>query len=249
MRPVSAGSHPIRRAVRDRPAPASNAASSSLLAASAHQRRRDRARAARPPAPPGSPSPIALRTPSTFSGLERQIAALTVAMRPLPATRRRVPGLADAVAVDAAGAERIGHQRRRHDDDLDVAVGIDAAGGEPVAQLVVVARNADERPQSAAVRQAVLARSSMHRLQRRAGACGSRSGRAPALAIVCPEGVRNGHRVAAKPERHRRDGAARQAASGRDCRRSASAPAYARRRNGRRPSGRGYSPRRFRGPA
>ena len=79
--------------------------------------------------------------PSTFSGLAFQIAALTVAMWPWPSGDRcGVPRLADAIAVDAARAERIGHQRRRHDDDLDIAVGVDAAGGKPVAQFVIVPR-------------------------------------------------------------------------------------------------------------
>ena len=54
----------------------------------------------------------------------------------------QVPGLADAEAVHRADLHVRHHLGRRHDDGLDVPVGIDAAGGEPVAdpQIVRAAR-------------------------------------------------------------------------------------------------------------
>ncbi len=52
--------------------------------------------------------------------------ALTVPDDP-PAWRRdTVPRFAGAKAVDAAGFQRISHKKRRHDDDLDVPVWINA---------------------------------------------------------------------------------------------------------------------------
>ena len=47
--------------------------------------------------------------------------------------RARVPRLADAVAVHLADLHVRDHLRRRDGDEGDVAVGIDAAGAEPVA--------------------------------------------------------------------------------------------------------------------
>ena len=50
----------------------------------------------------------------------------------------QVPRLADAEAVHGADLHVRHHLRRRHDDGLDVLVGIDAAGGEPVADPEIV---------------------------------------------------------------------------------------------------------------
>src|SRR5687767_6452 len=55
-----------------------------------------------------------------------------------------VPRLADAEAIHGADLHVGHHLRRRHDDRLDVLVGIDAARGEPVADPAVV-RSARER--------------------------------------------------------------------------------------------------------
>ena len=55
------------------------------------------------------------------------------------ALRQAVPGCADAIAVDTPRREIGDHLRRRHDKQPHIAVGIDAAGGEPIAQHVVVA--------------------------------------------------------------------------------------------------------------
>ncbi len=49
-----------------------------------------------------------------------------------------VPRLADAEAVHVADLHVRHHLRRRHDDGRDVLVGIDAAGGEPVADPQIV---------------------------------------------------------------------------------------------------------------
>lgn len=51
---------------------------------------------------------------------------------------RRVPGFAGTIAVDVVGAECLRHERRWHDNDLDVVIRDNTAGDEPVAQLVVV---------------------------------------------------------------------------------------------------------------
>ena len=56
----------------------------------------------------------------------------------------QVPRLADAEAVHRADLHVRHHLRRRHRDGLDVLVGIDAAGGEPVADPEIV-RAAGER--------------------------------------------------------------------------------------------------------
>src|SRR3546814_8954231 len=52
--------------------------------------------------------------------------------------RQRVPRVADAEAVDLAGGQGIDHERRRYHHQPDIAVGMNAAGGEPVAQFVIV---------------------------------------------------------------------------------------------------------------
>ena len=120
--------------------------------------------------------------------------------------RRRVPWLANAIAVERSARQRLRHQRRRQDDDFDVAFGVDAAGGEPVAQFVVVARigmddgearsplrnRSDGRRKGCAVRGCV---------QGLAGAM---------IEHPRPERVRHRDGVAAQPERHRRDRARRQ---------------------------------------
>ena len=51
-----------------------------------------------------------------------------------------VPGFTHAEAIDLAAAQRIDQQRRRQHHQPDVVIRVDAAGDEPVAQLVVVAR-------------------------------------------------------------------------------------------------------------
>ncbi|MNY71989.1 hypothetical protein D3C86_2104430 [compost metagenome] len=43
-----------------------------------------------------------------------------------------VPRLANAIAIDAPGAEGIGQQGRGQYDDFDVAIGVDAARRKPV---------------------------------------------------------------------------------------------------------------------
>jgi hypothetical protein len=72
--------------------------------------------------------------------------------------RLLVPGLADAVAVDGAGLHGRRHLRRRGDREQHVGVdlpvgvvlvrsvvaGVQPAGGEPVAQLVVVRRDRED---------------------------------------------------------------------------------------------------------
>ena len=50
----------------------------------------------------------------------------------------RVPRLADAEAIHRADLHVRHHLGRRHDDGLDVLVGVDPAGGEPVADPEVV---------------------------------------------------------------------------------------------------------------
>ena len=50
----------------------------------------------------------------------------------------RVPRLADAEHVHGADLHVRHHLRRRHHDGLDVEVGVDAAGGEPVAEPQIV---------------------------------------------------------------------------------------------------------------
>src|SRR3569623_183342 len=51
-----------------------------------------------------------------------------------------IPRLADAIALDRAAAQGVEHQRRRHNDDLDIARRVDAAGRQPIAKLVVMSR-------------------------------------------------------------------------------------------------------------
>src|SRR5262245_35012925 len=53
--------------------------------------------------------------------------------------RQTVPWLANAKAVDLPLAHRVDQERRWNHHESNVMIRIDAAGGEPVTQLVVVA--------------------------------------------------------------------------------------------------------------
>ena len=54
--------------------------------------------------------------------------------------RNAAPRFADAEAIDLTFAQRVDQQRRRYHHQSHVLVGIDAAGREPIAQQVVMAR-------------------------------------------------------------------------------------------------------------
>ena len=134
-----------------------------------------------------------LGAPRPDSGLDRGNAAGA------GIDRRAVPGLADAIAVDTAGGECVGHQRRRQDDDLDRPVRIDAARGEPIAQLVIVPRMRVDHAEAQFARRAVdhLRERPAHRAR------GEIIGGARRLHAL-PEVTAHRHRIAAKPQRHRR---------------------------------------------
>ena len=69
---------------------------------------------------------------------------------PADAERDRllVPRLADAVAVDHVARQMGDHVRRRHDGKAHVAVGIEAARGQPEAQQVIMRGEGEDRRQS-----------------------------------------------------------------------------------------------------
>ena len=115
--------------------------------------------------------------------------------------RRRVPWLTDAIAVERSARQRLRHQWRRQDDDFDVAFGVDAAGCQPIAQFIVVARIGMDHGEA---RPSLRNRSDGRRKGRAIRGCVQ--GLAGAMIEhPRPERVRHRDGVAAEPQRHRRD--------------------------------------------
>ena len=54
--------------------------------------------------------------------------------------RDRIPGRADAERIDLAAGQAVDHVGRRQHHQMNVLVGIDAAGGHPEPQLIIVGR-------------------------------------------------------------------------------------------------------------
>ncbi len=127
--------------------------------------------------------------------------------------------------------------------------GIDAAGGKPIAKLVIVPRMGMHHGEAQRLvpLAALCHNRRAERVRRRQRGRGRQRRPCPAsLATVAVE------TVTALPPSPSAIGTmvcAQRAASAPDCRRSASARAYGRRRNGRRRGGRGCWPRSFRGRA
>ena len=52
--------------------------------------------------------------------------------------RDRIPGRADAERIDLTAGETIHHVGRRQHHHMNVLIGVDAAGGHPESQLVIM---------------------------------------------------------------------------------------------------------------
>jgi len=114
----------------------------------------------------------------------------------------RVPGFADAVPVQLPGRERVCHQLRRQDRDLDIVVGIDPRRGKPIAQFVGVTRKRMDNPE--AQRCSAICTTPCNRF--REGQSGRGRIAVPVrakLRHLLPECRRHGYRITAEPQDHR----------------------------------------------
>ena len=71
--------------------------------------------------------------------------------------RHRIPRRANAEAIDMPASETVDHVRRGQDNKTYVFVRIDAGGGHPVAQLVIVVRERERHAEGQRFGIAILA--------------------------------------------------------------------------------------------